>query len=1157
MKRNKNLLLQAIPLIILITSLVGCINDNKFRGKQQVEYTKHLTFITQAQDIEELRYTAATVREDNVDNMYVFYFNEATGNKEVGKFIPKEALTEVSQGQYQVAISDIPPGEKLVVAIANIRTTFNDTTIQRLEISPEVLDEIKTLDELKKLSAKMGTNQMFFLEGHEMLLLSTEPTHVTIYKDNTTVENAIPLIRSAAKIEVQVKIGGLTRTFNAESWQVLHMPNGTAILPDDKRTTQATNDKYNSYNMLQENEPEVNDDYFKTKKFPFEKDGTTFSFYMYESILQPQHFIRLDADLNKPDPLSKATAKRFAFNNRSARKKHRADGKNGYNDVFHVESMWDNGMFENAPIMAPSLVIRGTYEGKTRFEQGSDAIGWVTYTIPLGFVGEKDETISDANFEKKVNDYTIKRNTHYKYTITILGVRELVVEAMQRGGKYDETTPSSEGYVIESKARTMDFDCHYDSRRFPLISTQDMRNTDIPEDPHDITIIVRTPYGDKRFSYAELIANNTEGEMYRRLVDWVKFYVPQPQWQKWSKHWWFWSEMKDDVQRWPTHIPSNKRLNIDGMFDSSEAALKKVIETRVWDLKRFIELLCLNKRWVIQDRNIDNNIDSFFNRTQNLLTGEMNITVFVDEYYYYTNPINPGLPVDWKDFVNNKWREIIILNKGTHSADGNSHHYELPLFTIRQRPIYTPFSMASNSDIAFGVESINETGECHSEPLEFPELIDLVDDPFFGHRNTIRYLQFFYTQKKGQRDRLGGGAYENFNKWFNMYADGVKTAGANIKKADRWKPRWRTNPYLACLTRNRDLNNNGVIDKEEIRWVLPSNEQLKALALGQNTFSKEARLYPVYQNPEYKTYYNYKNYKHGGVFYMSSTRGNLKVKFSIANNKPYYGQYFLWGYEGISVGADHNNIFDGEGFLGRNKENGFNLRCVRILGGAEEDLKNADNKGFAFTSPVVLKKPNNEPNYIETTVALRSRRVGDEFIATGEQKQHKFFDRTNLPFKDFYVAKYAIGGDLGNVVDRVMRKGSFPPPCNKYEEEYNGKIYTGWRTPNADEMQLIYECYYNRSTSSFFTADTKDSQGNIKKNVAIPTWITSTWGVDVMMNYNNTLIAFLKQDNVVHVFQLKSSWSGWRAPNDKYIQRADSYNNPGSCYIRCVKDRDK
>lgn len=1149
---------------MLITSLAGCINDNKFRGKQ-VEYTKYLTFITQTQDVEELRYAASAVREDNVENMYVFYFNKATGKKEVGEFIPKNKLEEVSQGKYKVTIQNIPPGEKLVVAIANIRTKSDDATIQRLEIWPEVLDNIKTLEELQKLSAKMSTNQMFFLEGREMLLLSTEPTPVTIYKDNTTIENAIPLIRSAAKIEVQVKIGGLTKKFMAESWQVLHMPNGTAILPDKERSTQATNDKYNKYykdNMLEENEPKENEDYFTTKEFPLEKDGTTFSFYMYESILQPRLRIQLDGDLNKPDPLSKAAAKRFAFNNRSARKKIRADGKIGVNDVYHVESTYDNGMFENAPVMAPSLVIRGTYEGSSRFDQkeSAQAMGWVTYTIPLGFVGEKDETISDTDFVKKVNDYTIKRNTHYKYTITILGLREVIAEAEHKGGKYDETTPSTEGYVVESKARTIDFDCHYDSRRFPIKNMQEMRDADIPEDPKDVTIIVRTPYGDKIFPYNEL-KSGPNSALYKRLVNWVQFYVPQPQWSGgWNNYWWFWAGMKEDVQRWPSHIQDRYRLNIKGNPDGSDASLKKVIEQRVWNLETFIERLCLNKKWVSkgQHDSYDNNIESFFNRNQSYLTGEMNVTVFVDEYYYYTNPIN-GLPAKWKDFVNNKWREIIVLSKGQHSSDGNSHYFEYPMFTIRQRPIYTPFGMGSNGEeIAFGVESINETGECHSEPLEFPGLIDLVSDLFFGHRNTIRYLEFFTSGKSGKAaDRYSGDSYSNYKFWYHLYATGTTTQGGNLKYHDRFKPRYKTNPYLACLTRNRDLNNNGVIDKEEIRWVLPSSEQLKALALGQDAFSQEARLFPVYQDPEYKAYYNYKNYKLDGAFYMSSTRGNVPIMFSIANDKKYYGQYFLWSYEGISIGANHHIVSNGAGYLRGNQEEGFNLRCVRILGGAEENLQNADKDRFIeFTSPVELIKPGNEPDYIETTVALRSRRVGDEFIATGEQGQHKFFDRTNLPFKAFYVAKYAIGGELGNNVERVMGKHAYSFPCKDYKETYGNKTYTGWRTPNADEMQLIREYYYNQSTENFFRCDTKDKNGNIKTNVAIPAWLTATWGVDAMMNYNNTIIAFLKQGEAVHVFQAKSSWSG-RDPNDNDIYGPGFFNNPGSCYIRCVKDRDK
>lgn len=47
----------------------------------------------------------------------------------------------------------------------------------------------------------------------------------------------------------------------------------------------------------------------------------------------------------------------------------------------------------------------------------------------------------------------------------------------------------------------------------------------------------------------------------------------------------------------------------------------------------------------------------------------------------------------------------------------------------------------------------------------------------------------------------------------------------------------------ACLSRNRDLNGNGVIDENELRWYLPAIKQYIGLAVGDNVLPKDARLY--------------------------------------------------------------------------------------------------------------------------------------------------------------------------------------------------------------------------------------------------------------------------------------------------------------------------
>lgn len=45
------------------------------------------------------------------------------------------------------------------------------------------------------------------------------------------------------------------------------------------------------------------------------------------------------------------------------------------------------------------------------------------------------------------------------------------------------------------------------------------------------------------------------------------------------------------------------------------------------------------------------------------------------------------------------------------------------------------------------------------------------------------------------------------------------------------------------MQRNRDLNGNGKIDPDEVRWYMAAIDQLSDLWIGENSFDAEARLF--------------------------------------------------------------------------------------------------------------------------------------------------------------------------------------------------------------------------------------------------------------------------------------------------------------------------
>lgn len=92
--------------------------------------------------------------------------------------------------------------------------------------------------------------------------------------------------------------------------------------------------------------------------------------------------------------------------------------------------------------------------------------------------------------------------------------------------------------------------------------------------------------------------------------------------------------------------------------------------------------------------------------------------------------------------------------------------------------------------------------------------------------------------------------------------------------------------YSACLSRNRDLNGNGRIDENELRWYLPSINEYIRIGIGTNALSSEAKLYFGDKSNMQGTYPN--DFIHLGALYYTSSENR--------NNDPYRTRIF-WAVE--------------------------------------------------------------------------------------------------------------------------------------------------------------------------------------------------------------------------------------------------------------------
>lgn len=222
-------------------------------------------------------------------------------------------------------------------------------------------------------------------------------------------------------------------------------------------------------------------------------------------------------------------------------------------------------------------------------------------------------------------------------------------------------------------------------------------------------------------------------------------------------------------------------------------------------------------------------------------------TCFIDEYFY------PNLKL--KDFVNQKSRTIQIgTDYKKNETSSSTSSISKAAYTFSQKSIWTVYDL----DKLDREESINGWG---SESVMEGEPIAKFKNSSYTGKNTNSLLQG-YSNMKGL---IGGNP---------LWDDLVNYQKNQVNKSA---------VEYACLNRNRDLNGNGKIDDDEIRWYLPALNQYIGFWMGVDALPVEVRLYPYADRSDV-------NY-----VYLTSTvvNGNgLRVFWANqGSNTGYYGPY--------------------------------------------------------------------------------------------------------------------------------------------------------------------------------------------------------------------------------------------------------------------------
>lgn len=632
--------------------------------------------------------------------------------------------------------------------------------------------------------------------------------------------------------------------------------------------------------------------------------------------------------------------------------------------------------------------------------------GYVTYTFHLGYVGDV------------ASDFNCRRNTNYTYTMTINSLNNIVVEAMSDA----ENQPGGEGDVLDSTNNVIELDAHYAAFNVQLTESE----------IKSLSYEIRAPYGD-------------EIKAFRRV---------------------------------------NKGIDYSG---------EDMLPTD--DERQFVEWVRMRPTTgadVIANYNDDGEAFTLEEmRSGDHLSASGYYTVFINENVYHFG--KDGTPhsdtgdernQDWTKFVNKPDRifNLIAVRRGT-STDGESTYGQYK-YAVRQKSIQTYYNTTGNvADRALGVEHVNES---YGLNLRWSSAVTTPTggwNPDNGRWNMAYYvkgenwktfvnLNALMTVPAVNNSNMVAGWQQKDKTTYNVPQMRALT-GTNLTSGglesgqtlthNAADPQTTSTFYeimTQCLSRNRDLDGNGHIDANEIRWYLPAMGKYARMMIGRN--SLETPLFdptdvtpPGVSNPYSPS--------------LTSIGRFSCFHYASSDNLLLMSEWGLW------IERFGFNATQGSGWnISYGNKSGYALawqiRCVRNLGADMTEVVDNDPVQRAYI--IDHESRTVEMKYYEQNA------VRTAYYGPGQPMQtHNVFEPQNLPYYKFQYAKEDVQTATGtpNVNngfvsitsgDRLIYSqwGASVDAntlCSQYEED--GAPAGSWRVPNQTELTIL-----RRETTTVF-----------------------------------------------------------------------------------------
>lgn len=799
------------------------------------------------------RSDAGTVNESHIHDLYVMIFDNddtATGSarKIYGRYFNfehrRETLSElnskdnecwyvenkdlggsVARTRGAVKVSTITRDDVVIAILANVENAVA-TVDQNDAIG--VLNGVEDLDGLRGLTVSLkqdvvNRKDFFLMLGtlgyNDGKTISTRSMRWNLPAPNDLnydPDYTVSMKNVNAKVKFRIKvntdnISNVTPVY----WQVCSAPRNCYLFPDyDGVRPPADVSYFNSQTL-----------YFEDTQID-EVSGDTyycFCFYMLENRLSPT---------------------RPALNYYQRELMLKSDsGEDGYKGPVSPEfgsNYVNNGEWSfanpNSTYVRFDLVLTLTEDGIT--DVGSDESD-----INIGHALTSDAifTVHLGNFTSSgkpdgwdgFNDYNTERNNYYTYTITINNTKKIYTEVATDS----EDQPGEEGFLLLTDSEILNADAHYEYHCMEFAYRPDMRQD-------KFSWYVKTPFSKGGPTITPDLEHPGKYIYTAENLDyeWVKFGINALDGGIYTDKR---SAYPGDSHYHPEWEPGMTVDDHDGLGAKDIPDLMNITQ--------LIQLIFSETTKETAHRADPSQPESLFISDGGGKTPVIRVTAYIDEYYYEVHPIDKVVdPELWRKFVNAEPRELHILSDAQSSRDRQSDVI-LSSHSVIQQSIQTIYNTAApDLSTLWGTEHKDEMRSITSGWPYWPYTFPGSDGTgYHSGTNNDRAGKYGndYTEIGRENGRLnsayiwdffssqGVGGSDNTGRNWNTYLDFNVRNGVPELRENYHGMAW------SCLTRNRDNNGDGIVDRNEVRWYLAASSQLVGMWVGNAALSLNARLY--------------------------------------------------------------------------------------------------------------------------------------------------------------------------------------------------------------------------------------------------------------------------------------------------------------------------